>query len=171
MSEPTPSYKWENVSVRVDRWRRLQALCEEIEPHQHYDGQNECQVCDEPLTDTLVRHLETLSAQRTALTPAQSGRGEPASPLLPGLERAAESIERRKAEWAALDAVIQTYSDDYEYGEEGYTPSRIELAICYDFLQGLIANDDFLAAIAQVYPVRSTFTAAISRLKGEGRGS
>jgi len=67
MSEPTPSYKWENVSVRVDRWKRLQALCEELEPHQHYDGQNECQVCDEPLTGTLIRHLETLAAQRTAL--------------------------------------------------------------------------------------------------------
>jgi len=66
MSEPTP-YKWENVSVRVDRWKRLQALCEELEPHQHYDGQNECQVCDEPLTGTLIRHLETLAAQRTAL--------------------------------------------------------------------------------------------------------
>jgi len=92
----------------------------------------------------------------------------PASPLVPGLERDAESIERRKAEWAALDAVIQTYSDDYEYGEDGYTPSRIELAICYDFLQGLIANDDFLAAIAQVYPVRSKATAEISRLNGEG---
>ena len=82
-----------------------------------------------------------------------------------------EGIERRKTEWAALDAVIQTYSDDYEYGEEGYTPSRIELSICYDFLQGLIANDDFLAAIAQVYPVRSKFAAEISRLTGEGRGS
>ncbi len=69
MSEQTP-YKWDNVSVRVDRWKRLQALCEELEPHQHYDGQNECQVCDEPLTDALVRHLETLAAQRTALLAA-----------------------------------------------------------------------------------------------------
>jgi len=64
MSEPTPSYKWENVSVRVDRWKRLQALCEELEPHQHYDGQNECQVCDELLTDMLVRHCEKLAAMQ-----------------------------------------------------------------------------------------------------------
>ena len=103
-------YKWENVSVRVDRWKRLQALCEELEPHQHYDGQNECQVCDEPLTDTLVRHLDTLAAQRTALTPAQSGRGEPASPLLPGLERNVELQSGRDGVWVHCHAGSQHFS-------------------------------------------------------------
>jgi len=54
--------KWDSVSVRVDKWKRLQTLCEELEPHEHYEGMNECHICDEPLTDVLIRHLESIAA-------------------------------------------------------------------------------------------------------------
>ena len=62
----TAQIKWDNVSIRVDKWKRLQALCEELEPHEHYDGMNECSICDEPLTDVLIRHCESLLALRKA---------------------------------------------------------------------------------------------------------
>ena len=52
--------KWDKVSVRVDHWKRLQALCEQLEPHVHVDGMNECTICDEPLTDVLIRHMKGL---------------------------------------------------------------------------------------------------------------
>ena len=69
-----------------------------------------------------------------------------------------ESIERRNAEWEALNTAIQTYSNGYEYDGTGYTPSDQQMFICHDFLQGLISDDAFMAAIAKVYPVRSQFT-------------
>lgn len=70
-----------------------------------------------------------------------------------------DNIERRESEWKAPSAAIDLYTEDYEYREFGYTPTEYELAICYDFVRGLISDDAFIAAIAQVYPVRSKFAA------------
>ena len=70
--------EWDTVSVRVDKWKRLQALCEELEPHEHHDGMNECQVCDEPLTDTLIRHCEGLLAIRAEIA-RRKAKSSPAS--------------------------------------------------------------------------------------------
>ena len=73
-----------------------------------------------------------------------------------------EGIERRKTEWRRLDEAINAYMEEYEYGETGYSPSKMELALIRDCLQGLIADEDFMRAIAQVYPVRARH-AAIQR--------
>ena len=70
-----------------------------------------------------------------------------------------EEIARREAEWDALTAVIHANLRDYEFGEEGYQPTDEEKLIVEDFVQGLLADEKFMAAIAQVYPVRSQHSA------------
>jgi len=101
-------------------------------------------------------HARALAAQRTALTPAQSGRGEPASPLLPGLERAAE-ID-------ALEAEIHRI--DYE---------RMKMADALREILDYPLDSDVINAAAQmkfiaVRAFTSPIAAEISRIKGEGRG-
>lgn len=66
-----------------------------------------------------------------------------------------ESLERREKEWRALQLAITQYSADYEYGDGGYCPTADELLLCDDFVQGLLSDNAFIKAIAQVYPVRT----------------
>lgn len=82
----------------------------------------------------------------------------------PKHQDAPEDIKKREAEWLALDKVIDEYIDGYEMeGEDehgrdaSYTPTEAEADMMRDCIAGLLAEDDFLATIAQVYPIRSRF--------------
>lgn len=82
-----------------------------------------------------------------------------------------DTVERRAEEWRRLDEVIKGFIDDYEFlgeddrGIEGYyTPSEQEKLYIRDCLEGLLAHDDFLGAIAATYPIRSKFSARLQKL-------
>lgn len=47
------------VTVNADQWDALRKACEI--PHDHYDGQNECSICDEPL---VIAATNTIAALR-----------------------------------------------------------------------------------------------------------
>jgi hypothetical protein len=71
-----------------------------------------------------------------------------------------ETIERRQAEWEVLNSVIKAFVADYEWdaGEDGYhVPTDKDRILIEDCINGLIADDKFMAAIAKVYPVRTQF--------------
>ena len=46
------------ITVNRKKWDRVRELCQK--PHDHYEGMNECQICDEPLIDVIGRKLEKL---------------------------------------------------------------------------------------------------------------
>ena len=49
------------IHVNKERWDELRALIDDIEgPHEHYDGMNECNICDEPVIDAAIRLLHQL---------------------------------------------------------------------------------------------------------------
>ena len=52
----TGSYRWFDVSVREDRWQRLRELS--VREHEHYDGMNECPICDQSLVDAAIERIE-----------------------------------------------------------------------------------------------------------------
>lgn len=77
---------------------------------------------------------------------------------------AVESQERRQAEWGALSKVLDEYTDYYELrgedesGRDGiYSPSDQERLMLRDYIEGLLADETFIATFSQCYPVRSRF--------------
>lgn len=70
-----------------------------------------------------------------------------------------------KRDWSVIDAAIREYLDDYELiGEDDagadayYTPTERELYLIYDAINGLLADDSFVAAISapQAEPKRDS---------------
>jgi len=94
--------------------------------------------------DTVVRQCEI----------AAKGLDRNAADLIPGPDSPAE-IERRCAEWAALDSEVNRYSENYEYGDGGYVPNEAEIVMCNDFFQGLLSDGGVLKALARIYPIRA----------------
>lgn len=47
--------------VGTNQWQRLRKLL--VTPHEHYDGQNECPICDEPLVSASADEIEKLRAK------------------------------------------------------------------------------------------------------------
>jgi len=81
------------------------------------------------------------------------------------------AIAQRQAEWDALDAVVEEFVKRYEWdaGEDGYhEPTDGERILIEDCIQGLLADDDFMRTIAQVYPVRTQFAVSEKQAIPEG---
>lgn len=79
-------------------------------------------------------------------------------------QRKADAKKSPTAEWRALDKVIDEYIHGYEFigedeqGREGsYTPTEADENMLRDCVAGLLAEDEFMAALANVYPIYSRF--------------
>lgn len=71
---------------------------------------------------------------------------------------------RRFAEWDALNKAIGEYVSEYEHGDNGYQPTRQERLLIFDCIQGLLVEQAYLKAIAQVYPIRTQFASVPSAM-------
>jgi hypothetical protein len=54
-----------NIPFHDERLKRIKALLEDLHPHQHTDGMNECAICDQELDEAILIELEKLIADRT----------------------------------------------------------------------------------------------------------
>lgn len=46
-----------------------------------------------------------------------------------------------------IEAAVDAYLEDYEFGDSGYQPTPVERAIAKDAIMGLLADDGFLQAV------------------------
>lgn len=47
-----------DIQVKEEHWEELRELCEE--PHLHYEGMNECPICDKPLIEAAIDKIKRL---------------------------------------------------------------------------------------------------------------
>ena len=48
---------WVDVPFQEEVLKAIRAELERVEPHEHYEGMNECSVCDENIGDAILRCL------------------------------------------------------------------------------------------------------------------
>lgn len=107
------------------------------------------------------------AALRQAVTNERriSGVDSAAKPLTTAMP---DDEARRFADWDALNKSIGEYVSEFEFGDEGYKPTRQERLLIFDCIQGLLVEEAFLKAIAQVYPIRSQFVSSAKPLAHSG---
>ena len=95
----------------------------------------------------------------------------PGDPLPPS--ETPETEKRRHAEWESLSKVLDQVITDYEmdWGEDGYyNPTDEDRVMLRDFIEGLLADEVFISAFSECYPVRSRFEQRLRALRGEREG-
>lgn len=61
------------ISIRNDRLERLRELADE--PHLHYEGMNECSICDKSLAEALIDKIEYLQNNQMKVEPKNMQSG------------------------------------------------------------------------------------------------